>query len=88
MNFFGLRIIPVNMISRKNRADAVPAESGRFLAGLCLVVGQDVGGVHPLGVIVEEGALLVQAVGAGPVVLHLSVLYGLHLPEEQSNKQG
>ena len=39
VNFFGLRIIPVNMISRKNRADAVPAESGRFLAGLCLVVG-------------------------------------------------
>ncbi len=58
-----------------------PAESGRFLAGLRLVVSQNVGSVHPLGVVIEEGALLVEAVWASPVVLHLSVLYGLHLPE-------
>ena len=49
---------------------------------LCLVVGEDVGGVQPLGIVVEQRPLLVEAVGTRPVVLHLSVLYGLHFPEK------
>ena len=43
---------------------ALPAQPRRLLARLRLVVGQHVGRVEPLGVVVEEAALLVQAVEA------------------------
>ena len=55
---------------------ALPAQPRRLLAGLCLVVGQHVGRVQPLGVVVEEAALLVEAVEADHRV-HLAVLDGL-----------
>ena len=41
---------------------ALPAQPRRLLARLRLVVGQHVSRVEPLGVVVEEAALLVQAV--------------------------
>ena len=48
---------------------ALSAQTRRLLARLSFVVCQDVGGVEPLGVVVEEAALLVQAVGAHPLAL-------------------
>ena len=56
----------------------IPAEPRWFLARFCFVIGQDICSVQPLGVIVEEAALLVQAVGAepvlGPRLQHLALL--------------
>ena len=46
----------------------IPAEPRWFLARFCFVIGQDICSVQPLGVIVEEAALLVEAVGAEPVL--------------------
>ena len=60
---------------------ASPAKPGRFLAWLCLVVGEDVGSVEPLGIVVQQRPLLVEAVGPRPVVFHVPVLDSLHLPE-------
>ena len=59
---------------------SLPAEPRRLLAGLRLVVGEDVGGVEPLGVVVEEAALLVEAVEADDRV-DLAALDGLQLAD-------
>ena len=56
----------------------IPAEPRWFLALFCFIVGQNIGCVKPLGVIVEQGALFVQAVGPQlvrvPSVHHLPLL--------------
>ena len=57
---------------------ALSAQPRGLLARLCFVVGQHVGGVEPLGVVVEEAALLVEAVGAHP--LPLAIHEGRLLP--------
>ena len=40
----------------------IPAEPWWFLALFCFIVGQNIGRVKPLGIIVEQGALFVQTV--------------------------
>jgi hypothetical protein len=55
---------------------ALAAEARRLLARLRLVVGEHVGRVKPLGVVVQQTALLVQAVRAETVL----VARLLHLP--------
>ena len=55
----------------------LPAQTRRFLAGLSFVVGQHVSGVQPLGVVIEQGPLLVQTVGSQLVIVavhHLPLL--------------
>ena len=42
----------------------LPAQTRRVLAGLSFVVCEDVCGVQPLGVVVQQRPLLVEAVGA------------------------
>ena len=44
---------------------ALSAEPRRLLARLRLVVGQHVGGLQPLGIVVEKRPLFVEAVGPG-----------------------
>ena len=60
---------PVLVVVILRTGVALSAETWWLLARLSFVVGQDVGGVEPLGVVVEEAALLVQAVGAHPLAL-------------------
>ena len=56
---------------------SLAAQPGRLLAGLSFVVGQHVRGVLPLGVVVEEVALLVQRVWSHSVLVALAVLESL-----------
>lgn len=59
----------------------LPAQSGRSLAGLGLVVAEHVGRVLPLGVLVHEVALLVEDVGpvSGGVGIEVRILHRLDL---------
>lgn len=59
---------------------ALPAQPGWFLAGFRLVVGQNVGGVQPLGVVVQETPFFVEAVRTRQVI-GVTVLNGLQLPD-------
>jgi len=54
---------------------ALAAQTRRFLARLRLVVGQDVARVLPLGVVVQQAALLVERVRRQQVAI--AVLLGL-----------
>ena len=65
---------------------SLAAEPRGLLAGLRLVVGEHVGGVQPLGVVVDEGALLVEAVEPDDGV-NLAGFDGLELPEERKSKR-
>ena len=60
---------PVLVVVVLGTGVALSTEPWRLLARLSFVVGQDVGRVQPLGVVVEEAALLVEAVGAHPLPL-------------------
>ena len=54
----------------------------RLFTRLCLVVCQDVGGVLPLGVVVDQVPLLVEAVWSGEATeVSLAVLDGRDLPD-------
>ena len=55
---------PVFVVVELRTGVALSAQSRWFLARLRLVVGQDVGRVQPLGVVVQQRPLLVEAVGA------------------------
>lgn len=71
---------PLVLIVVKLRARvSLPAQTGRLLARLRLVVGQDVRRVQPFGVVVQETPFFVEAVLTSQVV-GLAVLYGLQLP--------
>ena len=65
---------------------SLPAEPRRLLAGLRLVVGQHVGGLQPLWVIVEKGPLLVEAVGPGHGV-GLAFLDGLKFSAKKNQQR-
>ena len=65
---------------------SLAAEPRGLLAGLRLVVGEHVGGVQPLGVVVDEGALLVEAVETDDRV-HLAGLDGLEFPKSKERKK-
>jgi len=60
---------------------SLSAKSRGLLAGLRLVVGQHVGGLQPLGVVVQQRTLLVEAVRAGDWV-SLAFLDGLKFSEQ------
>ena len=71
---------PVFVVVELRTGVALSAQSRGFLAGLSFVVGQDVGRVQPLGVVIEQGPLLVQTVGSQLVIVtvhHLSLLPGV-----------
>ena len=68
---------PVFVVVELRTGVALSAQSRWFLAGLSFVVGQDVGRVQPLGVVVQQRPLLVETVGSQLVVLavhHLPLL--------------
>ena len=68
---------PVFVVVELRTGVALSAQSRWFLAGLSFVVGQHVGGVQPLGVVIEQGPLLVQTVGSQLVIVavhHLPLL--------------
>ena len=69
---------PVLVIVILRTGVALSTESWGLLARLSFVVGQNISCVQPLGVVVEEAALLVQTVGAHP--LPLAVHEGRLLP--------
>jgi hypothetical protein len=50
-----------------------------LFARLCLVIGQDVGGVQPLGVVVQQAPLLVEAIGPN-YRIRFAILNGLQFP--------
>ena len=60
---------PILVIVELGTSVALATQPGGLLAGFCLVVGQHVGGVQPLGVVVQERPLLVQAIWSHPVIL-------------------
>ena len=68
---------PVFVVVELRTGVALSAQSRWFLAGLSFVVGQDVGRVQPLGVVIEQRPLPVQTVGSQLVVVavhHLPLL--------------
>ena len=68
---------PVFVVVELRTGVALSAQSRWFLAGLSFVVGQHVSGVQPLGVVIEQGPLLVQTVGSQLVIVtvhHLPLL--------------
>ena len=60
---------PVLVVMVLRTGVALSAQTWRLLARFSFVICQDIGGVQPLGVVIEEAALLVQAVGAHPLPL-------------------
>ena len=69
---------PVLVVVILRTSVALSTESWGLLARLSFVVGQNISRIQPLGVVVEEAALLVQTVGAHP--LPLAVHEGRLLP--------
>ena len=63
---------PVLVVMVLRTGVALSAQTWRFLARFSFVICQDIGGVQPLGVVIEEAALLVQAVGTHslPLAVH------------------
>ena len=66
---------PVFIVVELRAGVSLSAQSRWFLARLSFVVCQHVRRVQPLRIIIEQGALLVQAVGAHPVIVAVH-----HLP--------
>ena len=60
---------PVLVVVELGTGVPLATQPGGLLAGLGLVVRQDVGGVQPLGVVVQERALLVQAIWSHSIIL-------------------
>ena len=60
---------PVLVVVELGTSVALPTQPGRLLARLRLVVGEHVGRVQPLGVVVQQASLLVQAVWTKPILI-------------------
>ena len=60
---------PVFVVVELRTGVALSAQSRWFLARLRLVVGEHVGRVQPLGVVVQQASLLVQAVWTKPILI-------------------
>merc|ERR1719382_153083 len=60
---------PVLVVVELGTSIALPTQPGRLLARLRLVVGEHVGRVQPLGVVVQQASLLVQAVWTKPILI-------------------